>query len=539
MNISSSSFKNYPFSKLYKDYVTGDKSIQTFFEFQPLITDEFIKRAKTIDFPTDRSAVVASLIEFNRRFNADEGVIENIKKLEEKNSYTVVTGQQVMLYGGPLFTIYKIITAITTAQKIARETNSVVIPVFWVADEDHDYEEVSTLTLLKGDEPINFTLEPGNYSGEPVATIRFNESLDRLRSKVKDTLPETDFTEELWALLDHCYRTDATFGNAFGTLILKLFGKHGLILAGSNQKSIKQLIKEPLLNSVRNSESHHQTLTHTSQRLFDNQYHNQVTVQGSNIFRIADNGSRLKLQYESGRWYTGVDSDEWSEADLLADIETRAERYSPNVFLRPVIQNFLIPVISYIAGPSEIAYYAQMKDYYRHFNIRMPVITPRLSATVIESAIDRILAKLPFDIHEYSDRIEDLEKRYIEHTDAPDLEKIFSNWKADVTKASKEGITNVGSLDPTLTKSAEKTVALFFTELDKLKGKLYRSVKESEKTQLERIQKIKNHLYPDRNLQEREIAFIYYMNKYGVNIWDDILQALKDEEPDTHKLIKI
>jgi len=178
-----------------------------------------------------------------------------------------------------------------------------------------------------------------------------------------------------------------------------------------------------------------------------------------------------------------------------------------------------------------------MKEMYQIFDRKMPVIIPRFSITLVESAIDRILEKLPFEVQTYNDRIEDLEKRFVDQTEEVDIEKFFGIWKQqmeDLTSAKKDEIKEI---DPSLAGSVGKAKAVYFSELDKLKGKVYRSVKQQENVQLNRISKIKNNLFPNGNLQEREIAFIYFMNKYGNDIWIELMALIEDDIPDNHKLI--
>lgn len=537
MNIRSNSFRKYPFSKLFQDYTDWNEPIQPFFEYNPFLLSDYSKRIQDIHFNTNRVNLVSSLTDFNLKFGADEQTVKTIQFLKNEDVYTVVTGQQVSLYGGPLFTVYKIITAIITADKLSNEFGKKVIPVFWIADEDHDYAEVSSISVPNGDQTAEYALKRDNAVQNRVVEKMLNESLNDLKGKIRENLPDTDFSFGLWALLDQCYNSEETFGSSFGKLILKIFGKHGLILAGSNHDSIKRLVVEPLVRSVKSSSVHQQTLKNTTESLTEHSYHSQVTVQSSNLFHIGKDGSRLKLQNEGDKWILDDNEKSWSTEELIRDIETSPEKFSPNVFLRPIIQNHILPVISYVAGPGEIAYYAQMRAYHHQFDIGMPVITPRISATLIESSIDRIVDKLPFSIQDYVDRIEDLEKDFLNKSDTPDLEYLFKSWKKSITDHSKDSISKVSDIDPTLKKSADKTVTQFFTELDKLKGKLYRSIKESEKVQIQRIQRVQNSLYPNRKLQEREVAFIALMNKYGLDLWDKLIFDLREEELNTHKLI--
>ena len=210
------------------------------------------------------------------------------------------------------------------------------------------------------------------------------------------------------------------------------------------------------------------------------------------------------------------------------------------MFLRPIMQDFFLPTLGYVAGPGETAYYAQMKRFYDSFALTMPVIFPRLSATFIEPAIDRILDELPFEIHEYNSRIEDLESEFVDRTEQVDIEAIFSDWKEKVEEISQEKTESIKKIDPTLEGAAGKASSVYMGELDKLKGKVYRAVKQQEQTQLNRIKKIKAQLFPNGTPQERVVASIYFMNKYGVSIWDELLDNLgEDESFNSHKLITL
>jgi len=210
------------------------------------------------------------------------------------------------------------------------------------------------------------------------------------------------------------------------------------------------------------------------------------------------------------------------------------------VFLRPLLQDNLFPTLGYAAGPGELAYYGQMKQVYNLFESDMPVIFPRLSATFIEPAINRIIDELPFEFSEYSQRIEDLDAAYVDRSEKIDIEDLFSEWKQKVKQIASLKKEKVAEVDQTLNGAAGKATAVYFGELDKLKGKVYRAVKQQDQTQLNRIRKIKQNLYPGGNLQERSVAAIYYMNKFGLGIWDNLLASLDEGETfDQHKLVEL
>jgi len=536
VKIKSHSFSDLPFSKLFKDYIQQKSELTDFFEAPPFNFQDLKNRAENISFPSDRIKVSDALKEFNNQFEPSETTLLNIEKLRDPSTLAVVTGQQMVLYGGPVYTVLKTLTAIQLAKKYEKELNRPVVPIFWLADEDHDVEEISQFGLMNRDEMIECSAsfeEPGKR----VSQYSLKEVHQQLRTCVKNGLIDTDFSKKLWDILDSSYNEKHSVVKAFGLLMRKLFGKHGLILAGSNDEILKSISKSALTKCVSRAEDIADRLRENTKTLEKLGYRGQVHLNNSNLFYISDNGQRVKIQYDGEIWFIDNSETRWSPNELIRDINENPNRFSPNVFLRPILQDRIIPTLSYVAGPGEIAYYAQMSGIYDYFDQTMPQIVPRFSVTLIESSVERIMEKLPFELDDYNKRIEDLESEYINQADQPDLEKIFGDWKQRINTITEEKKGIIEEIDPTLKNTAGKASSTYFSELDKLKGKLYKSLKQQEKTQLERILKIQLNLFPNGNLQEREIAFIYYLNKYGTELFDDILKSLENQEPDSHKLI--
>lgn len=542
MNLKSYPFSKLSFPKLYQDYISQKSEILSFFDTNPLSDNSIESKINSLSYTGNRSELVEILTDFNKRFNPDSETLRNIESLKDSSTYTVVTGQQITLYGGPLFTIYKVLTTIVLAKRYSKKYKKNFIPVFWLADEDHDYEEIASIGIPVGDAMQSLSLNSDSEFEKRVSDIEIiDEEFEKFRNNILEYLPDTDFSNQLWSTLDQCYKSGNQFDDAFGQLLMLLFGKYGLVLAGSNFTPVKEYTKQILLKSVEKRAEIFEKLNSTGLNLEDAGYHKQVHVQESNLFWIDSEKNRIKLQTEGDKWIAerGTERTAWSVEQLLSEINKHPERFSPNVLLRPVLQDELLPVLAYVAGPGEISYYAQMKSMYGEFEKSMPVIFPRFSATVIESGIERIFDKLSFSFSDYLKRIEELESEYIDQTKAPDLEQVFKDWKTKVDDITNSKLPEIINIDPTLENTAGKALATYFSELDKLKGKLYRSLKQQEKIQLSRISKIKNNLFPQGNLQEREVAFIYFMNKYGLDIWDKMLKEFEDEVPDTHKLLYI
>ncbi len=514
--------------------MTGDAQAASLYTHGPFDFDDRIHSAWSSPAPT-----ASLLTDFNRPFGISPETAANIALLSDPATKCIVTGQQLTVFGGPLYTFFKIASTIATSKRLSAESGVAVVPVFWLADEDHDYEEVASVQLVKGSDIATHTLADEHNLPLPVADRLIGSNITAFTDEVFQSLGTTDFTVELRQLIDGRYIQGVSHGKAFGTLMAKIFGKHGLVLAGSNHHEVKAALFPVLSRSVDCAGEVYEALDQQS-LLAETVSPRQAQVSDSLLFYLNPDagGSRERIRHESGTWTAG-DSMQWTTDALLDAIEHHPERFSPNVFLRPILQDFLLPTLAYVAGPGEMAYYAQMKQLYAVFGLAMPVITPRHSATLVEPAIRRLMDELPFEFAAYKARVDELEKQYLAQHSGIDPAAMASDWLSELSAASQKYIDAIGQEDPTLKASADKLVTEFESAIDRVKGKLIRSVKQKEQTGLNRVHRVKNALFPDNGLQERTISGIYFMNKYGMDLWDRVIDAFIDEKADMHLVIDL
>ena len=526
MEKSTCSFSKLPFSKLFSTYVHDFSRVKDFFSTNPFDELEIANRISRISDYSNRSLVVNALNIFHQNLGISHHQQNPLLKFSDSDALVMVTGQQLGIYGGPLFTIYKTITTILLARKWEKKLNRPVVPVFWLADEDHDFEEIASVGLPGSDGKINMQISQQG-KGIPVSEEIIDPSISSLNESLKSALQQTEFSNKLWESLENSYQEGITHGAAFANLLSSWFSDYGLLIAGSNEKNLKSLVKETFKISVKKADLIHQVLESQSLNL-ENEFHRQVIVNDSNLFFLSENG-RTKFHRNKKEWLLNDIS--FSEDKIISLIDLTPEKFSPNVFLRPIIQDVLLPTIGYIAGPGELAYYAQMKGYYEQFDMEMPIIFPRMSATLIENGINRIMEKLPFELCSYNQRIEDLESKYIELNSNINIDKIFNDWTSSVNTISKKPIFQTQEIDPSLKGVIGKLMNGFENERAKLKGRVIKSLKQQEETQLKRIARVKAQIFP-AGLQEREISPIYFMNKFGMDIWDQLLYELQKDELD-------
>ncbi|MEX2585890.1 MAG: bacillithiol biosynthesis cysteine-adding enzyme BshC [Balneolaceae bacterium] len=534
MNSRSIPFDRLPFTDLYRGYINRSPEVMQYFSGHPFSDHAVREHASRFHFPGDRDQSVEALLHFNRQLGAGSQVTAQLERLRDPDSLVVVTGQQLTIYGGPLFTVYKTMTTLLYARRWEELLQRPVVPVFWLADEDHDYPEAAELGLLANDTFEQLSLNNG--SGLPVGREILGDSYLVFEEKFFDRLPESDFSDEIRALLTRHYREGATFRSAFGGLLLHLFEKHGLVLAGSDDPEIKSLISRPLRAAADNPEGLSEALESQSLALENAGFGRQALVQPSNLFYIDSDGGRQKLDLEGDTWSNG-NGQVWSREELRRAVEANPERFSPNVFLRPMLQDQLLPTLAYVCGPGELAYYAQMKGAYQWAGQQMPMLLPRISGTLVEPAVERVMKKLPFEFEEYESRTEDLETAYLKRSVPEGGGDLFADWRRESTRLAEDAKSRAKEIDPTLEASADKTETRIQQQIDQLQQKVTRAVKRREATQIQRIHRVRENLFPGGKLQERQLSFVYYMNRYGTDLLDRMLEVLGEEVPDSHKVI--
>lgn len=530
------SFQQLPFSKLFNTYISDFSKMSDFFVTNPFSEEDLGKVRVSEQSKELRGEFAQTLKKYHEKLGIADTQSSQLEKFSNPDCLAVVTGQQLGVYGGPLFTIYKTITTILLARKLEKKLNKPIVPVFWLADEDHDFEEIASIGIPAQDSLHKISLQQeGN--GHPVSDQFVMGSIRDFAQEVKNELFDTDFSEDLWSILNQCYQEGFSHVEAFAKLMNSIFSEEGLLIVGSNFDGIKELVKDVFIKSITDADSIQNALESQSIKL-EEEFHRQVIVGESNLFLIDEEKGRVKLDRNGKVWNAGDLT--FDEEKLISMIDSNPSKFSPNVFLRPVVQDVLIPNLGYVAGPGELAYYAQMKELYPVFELEMPTIFPRLSATLIENGIERIMTKLPFEMCSYNQRIEDLEATYVAHSNSNDLDGLFREWKEKLEETVDGPLSQIKTIDPTLEGMVGKVAASFSNELDKLKGRVFRSIKQQEQTQLNRIARIKSQLFPD-GLQERSVSPVYFMNKYGTDIWIKLLKDFEDDEIDlsTHHIIKL
>ncbi|MEN3339208.1 MAG: bacillithiol synthase [Acidobacteriota bacterium] len=449
--------------------------------------------------------------------------------LADPRTVAIVTGQQAGAFGGPLFTLLKAVTAIQLARRASADLGIPAVAVFWVDAEDHDWEEVRSCTVLDAEfQPSAVTLADLEGAGElPVAALTLDQRIEESLTALFASLPDTDFSEALAASLRAAYRPGNGMAAAFATWIEALLGKHGLVVFESADPAAKQLAAPVFLRELREPGRTSSLALAAGQQLAERGHEPQVMPQPDNLALFHLNGVRRAIRRQGNQFVIG-DAHVTAEA-LVREAETDPTRFSPNVLLRPIVQDTLFPTICYVAGPSELAYLGQLGGIYRHFDVPMPLMFPRGSATLVDSATARFLSKYDFPLADLRPQDESGLNRLLQAQLPPEVEQSLADADATIRAALQRVNDAMPALDPTLAGAAKTTVGKMEHDLRSLHSKVIQAAKRRDDTLRRQFTRAQAQIFPLGHPQERTLGVVFFLNRYGPALVDRLLQDLPVE----------
>lgn len=553
---------------VYLEYLASGNRIRDLFGFQPWVLDEAGRISSEIrgrKYP--RRELREILLAQNREFGTSSAAMKRIDLITEENTFVVATGQQPGLFGGPLYNLYKAITAIKLAEILEqRFGNSNFIPLFYIGADDHDFDEVSSYTLLnRGFEIVTITYRPDEDSQESfyrrtaVGAIEFTAQIEQSISEFEKELPDTEFKKDVTAMLKRDYCKGVRFDISFGRLLASLLGDRGLVLFTPRDSQYKRLARSVFeREAVENSRST-EIFFEAARRIEELGF--PVTVK-----RLPD---RLNIFYEdpSRRPVARLDMDDDAEGhlhkasesqsseqsgirstreesllhlsaeELKRALEEHPERFSGNVLIRPILFSFLFPNPLYVLGPNELGYWPAISTLYEHFGVPAPYLWPRGAATIVESRIARAIENLAVEVHSLVQEEEKVFNEVAARRFPSRIEDSLVGLDESLTASLEWLIPEISEFDPTLVPVFEKFKSRSRSEIKELKSKVLRSIKRRESELASQLKKARNSLFPNGMLQERRFGILQYLVKYGERIMDHIFTEL-DPEARGHQLIE-
>ncbi len=485
-----------------------------------------------------RKELAAVLREQNRIYGCGPRTLESIEALERPQACAVVTGQQVGLFSGPLYTVYKALTAIKLADRLSRSGVGECVPVFWLASDDHDLSEIDHIVLLDKDNRLE-EVRCGSPSGEPripaAALALPPETADCLR-RLADLTRESEFKADVIAALSEAYRPGRGWVEAFARWMTRLFGSRGLIFVDASDPRLKALGGEVFYREISEGSAATPPALAASRKLRDAGYESQVSLREGILNVFYAERARRSIRWDGRAFEINDPRETRSKADLLVLAKEKPFLFSPNVLLRPIYQDALLPTVAYVGGPGEIAYFAQMKGVYEKFGLPMPLIYPRKSLTVVERNVGRILAKHRLDVADLWGGADGI-IRSLGESGVPDpLGRALSLAAAHLDEDFDPITREIAAFEPTLKESADLARGKMARQLRHLEEKTVQAAKKKNDIAVGQIRKAGDHLCPNGHLQERVFNIVPYLLKYGPDFVDE-LDAAIDLDAYDHRIL--
>lgn len=467
---------------------------------------------------------------------------KHILALRAPNTVAIVTGQQLGMLGGPLYTIYKTLTAIKTAESLSKAYPEFsFVPVFWLEADDHDYEEVRHVFAPDTNNQIKqITYDPENtFEGEhgTVGELQLREQIAIMLEEVKGTLRHTEYTDEIFHLLQSCYKPGATFKAAFRDLLFNLFDSRGLVLFDPQMPEVKQMLAPVFQKELAHHRQHAEVLIKRSAAL-EAAYHAQVKIRSVNLFYHIDKGRHAIEPDEEGGFRLKRKRMKFTEEEMNRLAKEEPQRFSPNVLLRPICQDYLLPTGMYIGGPSEICYFAQVSPLYDLYRIPMPYIYPRASVSLLEKGIANTVEKLSVQMPEIFLGEDILLQKTLQRAQAFDVESAFADGEVAISQVLENLQTHIAQIDKTIADAGERYKVKLLSSLSEYKGKVAEAQKRKNETTVRQLQKISEALYPNQQLQERVLNYFYFANKYGDQLINRLYSEIKTDVF-SHQIIEL
>ena len=528
-------------TRLFTEFLSYTPAAQQFYPRPPHFSEWITEEAARITYDSSRRERVAAILERqNRSWGASPKTLANLDRLRD-GAAVVVTGQQVGLFGGPTYAIYKALTAVKLAQE-ATAAGVDAVPLFWLATYDHDLAEVNHVSIPGPDGTAQVLTTPSHdVANAPVGAVCFADEIAPLVDQAAALLGDSEAVQAL----RESYRSGETLGSAFARFYARIFAEWGVILLDASDADLDRVAEPVFRAAIERAGEITSVLLARGEALEKAGYHQQVKVTPSSVllFTMRD-GSRTPIarrsEGEEEEFVIGGEagSEKLSRSTLLTRVSEHPEQFSPNVLLRPVVEDYLLPTLAYTGGAAETAYFAQAGAVYELLLGRTTPIIPRFSATIVEPKMQRLLERNGLAVTAVFEGPESLRREISARSLPEDLQAAFDT-------ARNAFDTNLGAikqklekLDRTLVDAAETSRSKMQHQLEKLYTQAARAEAQKGELVTRHADLLSQSLYPDKGLQERGIGGVYYLARYGNDLLHQLYDSIHSDCHD-HQIIEL
>jgi bacillithiol biosynthesis cysteine-adding enzyme BshC len=518
-------YRRFPGIKpLAAEYTANFAALEPFFAGDP--ADESAWRAAIAaraHVPHAPGALAPLLRAQQQARGAPVAALEAAARLDNPEAVAVVTGQQAGLFGGPLYTLLKAISAIRLARRVEQTHGVPTVAVFWVDAEDHDLDEICSCDILDAEFQVEraSVSVPASVAGTPASAVRLGAEIDAVVNGLAVTLPQTDFTADLIANLHDAYADGRGLVEAFAIWLERLLGDHGLVVFDASDAAAKPLVADLFEREIATAGTTTSLARAAGDRLRDAGFHAQVDSPPDTVALFLMDGTRRAIRRDGDGLRVG--DERLDRAALLERLRGDPTCLGPNVLLRPIVQDRLFPTICYVAGPNELAYLAQLKEVYEHFGVPMPLIAPRLSASLVDTAVIKFLRRHDIAVETLQPQDESALNRFL-GTQLPEAVDQAMRATTETLRERMQALTTaVADVDPTLSGAAESTLGRMERDLRSLQNKVVQAAKRRDQTLRRQFARAQAQLFPQGSPQERLVGTVYFLNRYGPALVDRLV----------------
>jgi bacillithiol synthase len=527
-------------SRLFLDYLKDPHSLKRFYPNAIRYHHELQQRQQEVlnAHKVDRNRVSDALLKLNQHWGAGAETLKNIDLLRDADCLAVVSGQQAGLFTGPLYTIYKAVSAVKLAGCLSQR-NTKAVPVFWIAAEDHDFIEVAKCEFISRDcrlASVEVTTKL-HREGQPVGRVVLDESIQSVITDLIEKLPNSEFIPELDTILRDAWKPGSTYTEAFARTMTALLGRYGLVLLDPLDSTLKEIAAPLYSEAARRAEEIASAVAARSRELEAAGYHAQVMVT-ENSFPLfvhdADGARHAVTRTEAGKYRVKDIDVEYSKEELAQRALEHPDEFSPNVLLRAVVQDYLLPTVAYLGGSAEIAYFAQTGEVFRLLDRPVTPILPRASLTMVESHTGRSLERYGLSLVDLFDGLETVLSRVVEEHLGADTARTFSDAEKNVNLELDRLGEKLKAIDPTLADALETGRRKINYQLDGLRTRFHRAQMGRDEAAQRQLQRAFDQLYPEKALQERHINITSLLARHGSYVIEWIYNAINLGSIDHH-----
>jgi bacillithiol biosynthesis cysteine-adding enzyme BshC len=513
-------------------YIKDFDSISSFFHYSPYKDESFKHRQEDLAQRNfDRKGLARVIRQFQSKWGLTSKIEDNIHKLEQPNSMVVIGGQQAGLLLGPLYTLHKVISILQLAKQKEEELGTPVVPVFWIAGEDHDFLEVNHVYTPRATGTLmdKLTLEESQEQDAQKISLSHRvlpkqDVLDWMADFFEQQ-PETEFTADIKENLERWITASETYVDFFGQVVHSLFSKYGLLMIDSGDQDLRKQQGEIFSDIIENYSLIDQHVRHSIDQIKAQGFTPQVHVgEHPALLFIYEQGERLLLEKVDEHLFQTKDGQyRYTKDELLKMAQEKPWLLSNNVITRPFMQESLFPTLAFVGGPGEIAYWSLYKTYFEQFNMKMPILAPRMSITLIEKPIAKTLMKRDIPLESVLDRFTHFRQDWLKQQDNFELEESFMVVKEKISEVYAPLLDKIKEI-PGMDQLGEKNLAKIQEQVEFLEKKSIASFSSQHEAALRQFDKVEQALYPQKKLQERVYNPFTFFNKHGMVLVEQLVE---------------